>query len=290
MKSKMSVIFLLWLILVSCDFNKSVSKDFISDIFTKGDGLSCDDVYLSDGTDRINRNSFIYGEKFYLNFNNMEGFRKEEGFVFPGLQLLVLGTNGDTIMLENDLYANNSNGFDISPLLLQTNLTVADPMHSNGNYKLLVQIWDKKGEGTFLANMDFEVTPNTQIKIENNNISYREIYLFSQERNICITDNEAKFNENIYLIFEGLEGFKTEAGIVSIGLSLKCKDSEGTLILDEDDLIGDAEMEASELRERLAPNFIFSGSDIKNPVTCEVIIWDKKSNHSIKASVDLNIK
>ena len=127
MKIRMSVIILLLLTMISCEFNKSVNKDLITGLTTKGDGLSCDNVYLSDGKNKINRNSFIYGEKFYLNFDNIEGFKKEGINVFPGLKLLILGTEGDTIMFNNDLYSNINNGVDISPLLLQANITVAKP-------------------------------------------------------------------------------------------------------------------------------------------------------------------
>ncbi|GAA3603136.1 hypothetical protein Q4Q39_13830 [Flavivirga amylovorans] len=137
--------------------------------------------------------------------------------------------------------------------------------------------------------MDIDVVPNDQIKIENDHVTYNEVYLFSQERNICITGSEAKLNEDIYIIFEKLQGFKVEDGKLALGLSLKATDSEGGIIVNEEDLIGDSVMEVSEL-EQLAPSFIFSGSNVKNPVTCEVVIWDKKSDSKIKASVELNVK
>ncbi|HJX72271.1 MAG TPA: hypothetical protein VJ346_09970, partial [Bacteroidales bacterium] len=155
---------------------------------------------------------------------------------------------------------------------------------------LNINIWDKKGEGTFTAKMDFDIISNKQIAIESNHVSYDEIYLFSKEREITITDNAAKFNENIYMIFEGLEGFKEEEGKVFIGLSMKIADSEGNLILNEDDLMGDSYMIASDIKSQLSPNFIFTGSDIKNPVNCEIVIWDKKGESKIKASVKLNIE
>jgi hypothetical protein len=99
-----------------------------------------------------------------------------------------------------------------------------------------------------------------------------------------------KFNDNIFIIFEGLSGFLEEGGMVFLGLSMKATDSQGELILDEHDLIGDMSMEVSKVKSQIAPNFIFSGSNMQNPVTCTVSIWDKKSKNSIKATVDLNVK
>lgn len=274
----------------SCEFRKSVNKDLITGLTTKGDGLSCDNVYLSSGERKISRNSFTYGEKFYLNFENIEGFKKDKDHAFPGLQLFVISQAGDTVLKYNDLYADYTDGINISPLLLRTYLTVAEPIHSNNNYTLHANIWDKKGKGTFTAKMDFDVVPNKQITIENNGVSYNEIYLYSKEREIPITDSNVKFNENIYMIFEGLQGFKEETGKVFIGQSIKITDSEGNLILKEDDLIGDSSMESSDLKSRVAPNFIFTGSNIKNPVTCNISIWDKKSGSKIMASVKLNVE
>jgi len=290
MKIKVLAIVMSLFTIVSCEFRKSVNKDLVIGLTTKGDGLSCDNVYLSMNEEKIRRNTFTYGEKFYLNFETIEGFKKDADRVFPGMQLFVIDQAGDTVLIYNDLYADYTDGITISPLLLQTYLTVAKPIHSNNTYVLYVTIWDKRGEGTFTAKMDFDVIANKQIEIESSNVSYDEIYLFSQEREVPITDNNVKYDETVNMIFEGLEGFREENGIVFIGLAMNIKDSEGNLILNEDDLIGESGMEFSELKSQIAPSFIFTDSDIKNPVTCEVTIWDKKSESRIKAIATLHVE
>ncbi len=290
MKRKALIITLLVFSLFSCEFRKSVHKDLITGLATKGNGLSCDDVYLSTEEGKIQRNTFTYGEKIYLNFENIDGFKKVKGYAFPGLNLVVSQEPGDTVLIYNDLYADDVDGMKISPLLLTPYLTVANPVHSQRLYKLYVKIWDKNGPGIFSANMDFNVIPNPHIKVESKNVSFDEIYLFSKERDKTITDDRAMFNENIYMMFEGLEGFKEETGQVYIGLALQLKDSEGRLILDEKDLIGESGMEVSALKSQVAPTFIFSGSRIKNPVSCDITIWDKKSDNRIRASMLLNVE
>lgn len=290
MKIKLTLIALVILSLMSCDSSKSVSKDLVTGLTTRGDGLSCEDVYLSDGEQEINRNTFTYGEIVYVNFENIEGFKKKEENAFPGMQLYVLNQSGDTVMHYHDLYADYQEGINISPLLLQANLTVADPIHSGGEYTLYINIWDKNGEGTFEAILDFDVNPDEQISIENNKLSYNEAYLFSEEANNVIIGNEAKYNENIYLIFEGLEGFQEEEGEIFIGLSLKVMDSEGEVIIDEEDLIGDTGLQPSQIKEQLAPNFIIRNTSISTPVSCEIFIWDKKGDSNIKATVNLELK
>lgn len=275
---------------ISCDFRKSVSKDLVTGMVTKGDGLSSEDVYLTTGDETIQRNTFTYGEELSLSFNNIEGFERIDNHVFPGMSLIVISENGDTVLKNLDLYAGLASGTDHSPLLLTSEVTVADPIHSNGEYTLFVNIWDKKGDGVFTAELDFDVVPNDQIDIECNHITYREIYLYSQQRQRVITNNTAGFNENVFMMFEGLEGFVKEGEMISIGLSLTVKDSEGNLIVNEGDLMDASGMDYSEVHSQLAPNFILTGSQINNPVECEINIWDKKGEGSIKTSTQLQIE
>ena len=290
MKNKLLFIAITLLALASCDFRKSASKDLVTGLSTVGDGLSCDKVYLSVGDKKINRNSFTYGETVYLNFENVEGFKKIDGRVFPGILFYVIGKSGDTILKYDDLYAGYAEGMDFSPLALKPYLTAADPVHSNNRYTLHAKIWDKKGTGIFNAKLNFDVIPDKLIKIEKTNVTYDELYLFSLERQVVITDGGIKDNENIYLIFEGLKGFAVEGGKVFIGQSTRLTDSEGHMILNEEDLIGDKGIDETDLKSQFAPSFILKGSVIKNPLICEYTIWDKKGDGRIRVTVDLNVE
>jgi hypothetical protein len=289
MKTRLSVFILFLLFAMSCNFRKSANVDFLTGLSTMGDGLVCDEVYLSDGENKISGSSFTYGEKVYLNFDNITGFVQHEGSAFPGMLLSVVSQKGDTVLKIDDLYADYTEGINGSPLLLRANLTIADPMHSNSEYTLHVIIWDKQGKGTFKANLGFNVIPNERIVIESKGVSYDEIYLYSPENSATITGDNAGLNENIYMLFEGLRGFKQEAGLVNFGLSLKITDDAGAVVLNEEDLVGDEGMEISKFNSQVAPNFNINDPGIRNPVTCEIVIWDKKSESSIKASVKLNI-
>ena len=275
---------------ISCEFSKSMNKDLISGLTTTGSGLSCGEVFLSSNKERINRHSFIYGEKIHLSFDDISGFEKKDGYAFPGLRMTVLSQAGDTILNYPDLYSDNVQGFKLAPLALSTNLVIAEPLHSSDRYKLLVDIWDKNGKGTFSVSMDFDIKSNDQIKVESTNFTSDEIYLYSKAQEKVLTGNFVNKDEDIYMIFEGLRGFQHENGSAFLGLSLTARDATGKLILDEPDLIGDAKMDYNQVSSQLAPSFIFTGTDIKNPVTCEVKIWDKMSKNSINAQVSLNIQ
>jgi hypothetical protein len=65
---------------------------------------------------------------------------------------------------------------------------------------------------------------NEKITVKPSGVSYDEIYLYSQGKNKVISNNEIEFDDNIYVIVEGLKGFREENGIVFPGLELKAAD------------------------------------------------------------------
>ncbi|NNC71126.1 MAG: hypothetical protein HKN90_09925 [Flavobacteriaceae bacterium] len=290
MKIKFSLLLFLISIFVSCQSNNSIKKNLITGITTIGDGLSCSTVFLSDETNKIERTTFTYGERFYLNFDNITGFIKKNDYVFPGMRLTITDKAGDTLLFKNDMYEKNTSGFNLSPLLLRANIITGAPIHSKKEYNANVYIWDKIGKGTYNAKMKFKVIANDKLSIINEGVSYDELYLFSLEENAAIIDGEIKFDQTIYCMIEGLNGFKVENQKVAIGLKMIITDANGMVILNEEDLVGDMVINSLELTKQLAPKFTISPSNIKNPLTCEIMVWDKRSSNKLSISTRLNIK
>ena len=292
MKRKMIVLGLLiaMIPLFSCDFRKSINKDLNTGLVTRGNGLSCNSVYLAKGEETIKRNTFLYGEKFLVVFSGIQGFDRIENFAFPGMLIKITAPDGEVVLFNEDLYAEASDGFDFDPLQLHGSVVVADPMHSGGTYHLHLKLWDKKGEGTFTADMDFTIEANDQIKIESNLVTYDEIYLYSNDRDMAVEEYIAGKDETIFILFEGLDGFVSQDHMVYPGLSLAVRDANGYSIIQEEDLMGDSGLEAEQFRSQMTPNFYVTGDEIVNPVTCEIVIWDKKSEARISASVQLRIE
>ncbi|MCX6254660.1 MAG: hypothetical protein NTV31_09325, partial [Bacteroidia bacterium] len=134
---------LISVVLTGCQFSKSVKKDLISGLTITGNNLSCDEVFLSVNNEKTDRNLFIYGETFFINYNDIKGFIRENENVFPGMELVIRNQAGDTVMQTNDLYSEYPSGINYSPLMLTADLTVASPIKSKGEYTLYVKIWDK---------------------------------------------------------------------------------------------------------------------------------------------------
>ena len=277
---------------LSCDFRKSVNKDLTTGLITKGDGLSCEEVWLSVNEEKVERNTFVYGEIFYLHFSNIEGFSKVDENVFPGMLMWVTDEAGDTVFQTEDMCAAYDNGLNLSPLLLKANLTVGNPMHSNHKYTVFIKIWDKKDKGTFTAEMPFNIIENDKISIVKNNISYNEIYLYSVDRDKAIIDGSVAFNESVYLIFEGLSGFIEDNGTVFPGLKFLATDNSNNIIIDYPDLFSsytETGISPVDFKTQIYVNMKFTQGEINNPIHCETLIFDKKSNSNIKVSTYVNV-
>jgi len=280
----------LLILLNSCSFSQSVEKDLVTGLSSRGDGLSCEEVYLSDGEKVIKRNNFIYGETIYMNFAGIDGFERVGESAFPEMYIVVLNDQGDTALFIYDTYEGYKDGISDSPLVLNARVTFADPIHTSEDYTLQVSIRDRRGEGSFRASLKLDVVPNEKIKVDGESLTAREIYLFSQQKKHTIIDGTVSFNEDIYLLFEGLEGFAVEEGMVHLGLSMVLTDAGGNIILDEKDLFGESVLNFEDVQNQVAPNFILSGSEVANPVNCVVRIWDKRSSAWISASTVLDFR
>jgi hypothetical protein len=291
MKTILSVI-LISLVLTGCNFSRSVKKDLIAGLTTTGKDLTCDDIYITVNGERTTRNSFIYGEVFYLNLNDVKGFTKENGNVFPGMEMNIVNQKGDTVFQTVDLYSGYREGMNYSPLLLTADLTIAAPIKSKDNYIQIVNVWDKKGKGKFISKFDFKVVENDKIMVESSGVSHDEIYIFSQGKNTVITDGRIEPDDNIYIISEGLKGFKDENGLVYPGLSLEATDSGNNQVFNYDDLFTDytgTGVGVSDFATRVSSHFKIAGGSVSNPLHCRMTVWDKKSDARITITTDLSL-
>ena len=280
----------LLLAVFSCSFAQFVKKDLKTGLTSRGEGISCDQVYLSDGEQIIRWNTFVYGETYYVNFDGIDGLKRENGRAFPDMQLLIVGENGDTAVHYTDMYADYEEGFENDPLELYAEVTVADPMHSGHNYTLYLTISDKRGNGTLESSLDFSIVRDDRIEVEGEKLGYREIYLFSMDSGLTILDGKVSFNETIYFLFEGLDGFSVRDEQVELGLSMLIRDGGGSVILEEADLFEDGIQKYEDVHMQVASRLILTGEEIANPVHYEVRIWDKRSSGWIRASTKLLVE
>lgn len=280
------------LALIACEFSKSVHKDLTTGLSTRGDGLSCEDVYLANASGKLNTSRFTYGDKIFVVFDDLKGFKDENGSVVPGLSLTVTGKSGDTVLHAADLYSEYPQGIRMSPLQLRADLTVADPMHSTHSYTLEIGIWDQRGKGTFSAVLPFEVVASERITIRSD-FRYDEVYLFSLTGQRVITDNKVTAGEDVYLLIEGLSGFETTGGHAFPGLSVRAEDDDENAVMDFADLFEEYSEEGvqeEKVKQLISAQLSFPGISAGNRYKCIVSVWDKKSEKRIDITTTLNLQ
>jgi len=281
------------IVIAGCHFSKSVKKDFVSGLTSTGSGLTCEEVYLKVNDERTDRNSFIYGEVVNLVFEDVKGLKQENGKSFPKMQIIVNSLSGDTVFFADNLYSEYTEGMNFSPLQLTGDLTVAAPIKTGGEYLLTVTIKDRKGAGIYLSKLKFSVKGNDKIKIEPLNVSYNEVYLYSQGKDKVINDGVISFDDNIYILAEGLKGFKEENGLVFPGISFRGTDASGKAIFNYEDMFSDYSttgIAVSDFNTKISAHFKLTGSEFNNPLHAEIIIWDKKSSARLRISTDMTVK
>ena len=281
------------IVIAGCHFSRSVKKDFVSGLTSTGSGLTCEEVYLKVNDERTDRNSFIYGEIVNLVFEDVKGFKQENGKSFPKMQIIVNSLSGDTVFFADNLYSEYTEGMNFSSLQLTGDLTVAAPIKTGGEYLLTVTIKDRKGAGIYLSKLKFSVKGNDKIKIEPLNVSYNEVYLYSQGKDKVINDGVISFDDNIYILAEGIKGFKEENGLVFPGISFRGSDASGKAIFNYEDMFSDYSttgIAVSDFNTKISAHFKLTGSEFNNPLHAEIIIWDKKSSARMKISTDMTVK
>jgi len=284
----LSFLFLFTISFTGCEFNKSVHKDLVTGMTTAGDGLSCNNVYITVNDQKVKSTTFKYGQQFFLNFDNIEGFNKEGGSAFPGMRIRVISEDGDTLLSSTDLYADQEGGTEFVNILLRGKLSVGTPIHSGKEYTMLTDIWDKKGKGVFTARMNFEVVPDEDIDINSNKIEFDEVYVWSYSDEEVITDHKIRLNEKGIIIFEGITGLTEIEGKVFPGLHVKAIDAAGIIVLNEEDLLAEVGVKgvpAEDIAAQVTSSFTFKGSEIQSPIDFQAMIWDRQSDATIVAKV-----
>ena len=279
--------------MAGCNFSKSVKKDLVSGLVLTGNGLTCEDVYITVNNERTSKTSFTYGETAYLIFSDIKGFKAENNSVYPLMEILVSDAKGDTMLFADNLYGEYTDGMSYSPLELTADLTVATPIRSGGEYTMKVHIKDRKGPGTYSSALNFTVESNGNIKTEPRKVTFNEAYVYSQGKEKVVNDGKISPDDNIYIIVEGLKGINEENGRTYPALSLKVTDSAGTTMIENDDLLAEyseSGVDPADLSSRISSHFKISGTDFRNPLHCLMTVWDRKSEAKVTVSTDLSVE
>lgn len=226
----------LFLLVFSCKYETKVDPESGSQIRVKSDGLSYKDVEIDVNGKKSELKVFNYGDELTLRFINVEGFTRQNGKIYPGLKLLVLNKQGDSLLYHEDMYA-EEDPIGLDPVTLTASLVAANPIRTGEIVIAKLDFWDKKGKGKMHVDFEFSTKSNDNLVIKKKKITYDEIYIFSEKNQRVVSDNAYDQEDMLYFIMEGLEGFKEENGVVFPCLMLEVKNENDEIVLKEDNIL-----------------------------------------------------
>lgn len=275
-------------LMTACNFSKSVSKDLMTGLSTEGNGLSADEVYISNGNQTVTDNTFVYGDQIFINFENVDGFVIENGNIYPEMQVVVVSKAGDTVLQNTNLLGGKAiEGISAN---LKGNVTLAAPIYSGDTYTVNYTITDTKGVGTFSSELELKLERDAKIKLNQSGLSLKEAYIFNQDNRTVITNGQIGFDNNILLDLQGLSGYKMLNERASLGMLVKVTDAKGKIILDLPDLLENRELTEAQIQTGLGSTIIINRGLLANPITWEVKVWDKYSGTTLTVKTEVQVK
>ncbi|WP_234423329.1 hypothetical protein [Aquimarina spinulae] len=297
MKNQMQKIRILILLIVivtfsSCQFNQSVNKDLTTGAYSRGDGIGVDDIAIEVNGETDNRNKFVFGEDVNLIFNNVSGLTHSNGKTYPELSMYIVKNDKDTVFSNQNLLKSLNNGTDLSPLQLQANFISALPNQNDEKYKVLVEITDKKGDGTFNYELPFTVKENDLLDVKSNGIEYSTIYLWNETLKQPVFKSNISSEHLFILILNDIEGLELTDDKVFPIFSVDLTDNNGNKILSNSNLLSayeDVGVNPKDLKSQVTAKLTFTKGEINNPCRLTAKLKDKNSKKEVNISTELNI-
>ncbi len=290
---KVASLLLLTITLFSCQFNQSVKKDLTTGAFSKGDGLSCEDITIKINGKAEKRNTFTYGEKVEFNFENIAGLIEEGGKAFPAMSMVIIKNEKDTVFKEPNLLTDLEGGTDLKPLVLKASFISALPFENNEKYKVLIKITDKKSKGTFEYELPFTVQKNNFLKVNSKDITYSNIYLWDETDQYSVVSKEINMEHVYILILEGVNGLEVTDNNVYPILSTEIIDSKGDTILANPNTLEDYRASGVDIEKfkqaQLTVNLTFKPGKANNPCKLKASLTDQKSNKRLDTEAEIEV-
>ena len=289
---KTFLILIIIMLLCSCQFNQSVKKDFMTGAYTRGDGIGCDDITIKINNKVKKDNEFNFGDKATFIFNNIEGLKRIDNKVYPGISMHILKNEKDTVLAIPNLMKNPDEGNSFSVLQIQAKFNARLPYQNNEKYKVVFEIWDEKGDGKFNYELPFTVKNNGLLSIKNEGFKYSVIYLWNTTLNKLVSDNNLSRQNKYAINLEDIEGLKEYDGNLFPIFSLEIVDNEGKKIISEPNLYSDyieKGVSPELIKDHFYIKFHFGRTEISNPCRLIGILKDKHSTNQVQISAKLNI-
>jgi len=277
----------------ACQFSQSIDKDLKTGAVSRGNGLACEGVYIQIDDKNVNRNEFVFGEHIHLIFSSVTGFESIDSKVYPKLSMSIIQNDMDTVYYEPNLLHEFKAGFKETTLDLHADFSANLPHANQEKYKLSVKIWDEHSNNTFTYELPFTIKLNDLLKVDSKGIKYTEIYLWDAALSRYVVQHKINRNQNIMLVFEGIQGLETISDKVFPVFSIKLADKHGKILLSNPNLLSDYEtvgIDPEVLKSRLAAEISDIEGEFTNPLFLTVQVKDANSVKQLTVKTELTVE
>jgi len=151
------MLLLLLTILSSCEFHQATKKDLNTGAVLKENNLKCAEVSLEQNNNIVKTNTFSYGDEIVIVFNAVTGFKKQSNnLVYPAMSIKIIKNKKQIVLSEPNLLK-DIKGTDLTSLRLNASFNANFDYETSGKYKILIKIWDLKGNGTITYEYPFKL-------------------------------------------------------------------------------------------------------------------------------------
>ncbi len=118
-------------------------------------GLTTEIAFVADGNGKLNGNEAVTGGKVGIIFYGLKGFTTENGKVFPGGDITIVGTDGKQKLKSEDVFASSAiNGISQEEVERSVRLTLETNSAMKGDQSLWTfRVWDKKSQASIQASI-----------------------------------------------------------------------------------------------------------------------------------------
>lgn len=255
---------------------------------TKFKKLSSKEIYLTNEDNKlITDGRFYFGEKLFVHFDGIVGLKVVEGMISPRFKINVYDSKGNFIFgTKKELINLGEHPSETRDLFVYIEL--GEPAYSNKIYNATVELQDEYGKGSIKHSFEFRVLRDKKILRNSNGLKFLEVYLFSEERKRVLLEHEVNYNEKVFILIKGLEGFKEKDGLVSIAMEMRIISSEnGKILLDQTDMIKD-EVPAELVKKSLLAHAHLMSENSKTETTLELLVYDKNNkDHFVQLKTEV---
>lgn len=281
------------LFLAACNFSAGIDHDPKTGLTVKNSGLSYNSHVLTYNGVEAKTDDWGRGETLKLEFNDVKGFKIEQGVIYPGISIVIKDMNGVVKDSMADLLKEDTE-HGIAPekaTRLSAAYTLGAALEIGREYELDIRIYDKKGKGTIDSKKKFKVTKQLleDLTVRATGLSYKDVYFVGRNgRN----KNEARIGDRIGLIVEGMKGFTEESGKIFPGADIAIYDKEGKEKYRSEDIFkSDEGADPAKAAEDISLFLTLKDEKLAGDESKWIFkIWDKKSNGTFEAEIMLKLK